>query len=237
MTELIAPLPESVRRHLDVNTHPGLELDKYARSWSAHLRPDKLSEHVQGPTIDRVVARSQSAPAELNFTALTQRRDAMLDALHARFLVAVTTGPLTLHLSRASALENAGICLHPLYGFVYLPGTGLKGMARAYAEIVWKPTQPAESAKQAILRVFGNESGEPEKARQRAGGVVFHDAWPVEWPLLQADIVNNHHRDYYSDKPQPPGDWEAPNPVNFLSVRPKTAFSFAVSKRRREREG
>ena len=50
-----------------------------------------------------------------------------------------TTGPLTLHLVRASALENAGICLHPLYGFVYLPGTGLKGMARAYAETVWLP--------------------------------------------------------------------------------------------------
>ena len=38
-----------------------------------------------------------------------------------------TSGRLTLHLARASALENAGLCLHPLYGFTYLPGTGLKG--------------------------------------------------------------------------------------------------------------
>ncbi len=58
------------------------------------------------------------------------------------------SGPLTLHLARASALENAGLCLHPIYGFAFLPGTGLKGLARAYAETVWLPSQtdPAEAA-------------------------------------------------------------------------------------------
>ncbi len=57
-------------------------------------------------------------------------------------------------------LENAGICLHPIHGFPYLPGTGLKGLARAYAETVWKPAQADANAAQAeIERVFGKVAG------------------------------------------------------------------------------
>ncbi|HOL62308.1 MAG TPA: hypothetical protein PK103_02950, partial [Elusimicrobiales bacterium] len=41
--------------------------------------------------------------------------------------------PFTIHLSRATVLENTGICFHPIYGFVYIPGSGIKGLARAYA--------------------------------------------------------------------------------------------------------
>src|SRR5581483_6165314 len=72
------------------------------------------------------------------------------------FFSSTTTGPLTLHLARASALENAGICLHPLYGFASLPGSALKGMARAYAETIWLPTQTDQKqAWRQIEDVFG----------------------------------------------------------------------------------
>jgi CRISPR-associated protein Cmr6 len=64
-----------------------------------------------------------------------------------------------------------------------------------------------------------------------AGAVVFHDAWPVEWPRLQVDILNNHHAGYYQ-KAEPPGDWDSPVPVYFLSVPPGQRFRFAVSPRR-----
>jgi CRISPR type III-B/RAMP module RAMP protein Cmr6 len=40
---------------------------------------------------------------------------------------------LALHLSRAGGLENANICLHPVHGIPYIPGSGLKGLAHAYA--------------------------------------------------------------------------------------------------------
>lgn len=109
-----------------------------------------------------------------------------------------TGGPLTLHLSRGSALENAGICLHPLYGFVYLPGSGLKGMARAYAETVWaraeiKAGKDKTNTWQRIEEVFGwapdSDKGKDHKPvgvdkRSKednicTGAVVFHDAWPT----------------------------------------------------------
>ena len=54
--------------------------------------------------------------------------------------------------------------------------------------------------------------------------------WPEKWPGLLVDIVNNHHPTYYRGE-GPPGDWDSPNPVYFLAVRPGTAFSFGLSKR------
>jgi CRISPR-associated protein Cmr6 len=185
----------------------------------------------------------------------------MLDGVGALKFRCTTTGPLTLHLARASALENAGICLHPLYGFVYLPGSGLKGMARAYAETVWLPTQfeadangqpvsPAEGQKAAaawdqIEQVFGwaphSDDDKPWKPRSAArhgdqdsaasGSVIFHDAWPENWPRLELDLVNCHHTDYYQGK-DPPGDWESPNMVSFLAIGQGNTFLFALSKRR-----
>ena len=141
MSTLTVPVSRPLRAVLDQNTHPGLFLDKYVPSWSDALPPDKLSEWVQRPAVEAVVRLSQNTPAGLPFPALCSRRAQMLRSLRADVFRGTTSGPLTLHLARASALENAGLCLHPLYGFAYLPGTGLKGLARAYAETVWLPTQ------------------------------------------------------------------------------------------------
>mgnify|MGYP005844810167 CR=1 FL=1 len=230
---LIAPLPRSLQQRLVQNTHPGLMLDKYAGSWDdqATAAAGKLSERVQKPAIQAVVRLSRQAPAEFDFASLQLRRRRLLATLPATTLACTTTGPLTLHLARASALENAGICLHPIYGFAYLPGSGLKGMARAYAETVWKPGQPDAAAAQAdIETAFGNQPGEPKENRQRAGAIVFHEAWPTAWPRLVTDILNNHHATYYRGQ-EPPGDWDNPIPVYFLAVPAGTTFEFALSKR------
>jgi CRISPR-associated protein Cmr6 len=146
-----------------------------------------------------------------------------LTSLSALSWPATTAAPLTLHLSRASALENAGICLHPLYGFVYLPGSGLKGMAGAYAETV------CSAAKADIERVFGRAP--KGKIEGWAGSVIFHDAWPEAWPKLVIDIVNNHHKRYYRGE-DAPGDWEDPEPSCFLALKPGVTFAFALSPRR-----
>ncbi len=80
-----------------------------------------------------------------------------------------TSSPLTLHLSRSNALENAGLALHPVYGFAYLPGSGLKGMARSAATL--NGLDPNR-----IIEIFGNEPGEAREEMQLAGAVCFHDA-------------------------------------------------------------
>lgn len=261
---LIVPLPESTRKLLEYNTHPGLALDKYAKSWDERGQlSGELSEQVQKPTVTRVVHRSEKEPQGLEYHSLYARRQTVLHKVRATEFKCATVGPLTIHLSRASALENAGICLHPLYGFVYLPGSGLKGMARAFAETVWLPAQPdRKAAWRSIEDVFGwadtpdrkKQIGDPNHPAEKrfeheddpdspevvasTGCIIFHDAWPTAWPPLIVDIVNCHHRDYYGaradDTEHPPGDWENPIPVYFLAVPANVQFSFALSKRKME---
>jgi CRISPR-associated protein Cmr6 len=224
---LIVPLPQGVRGLLRacadhtglVGVHPGLVLDKFALSWDDAGATRGLSERVQKPTVEQVVRLSAAPPPGLPFDDLVRRWERATAGAVA--FTGTTAGPLTLHLARASALENAGICLHPLYGFTYLPGSGLKGLARAFAETV------AAATPDDVRRVFGFT----EKAGSAAGSVVFHDAWPKVWPRLATDILNSHHPEYYS-KGEPPGDWEDPVPVYFLSVPAGVPFRFAVAPRR-----
>jgi CRISPR-associated protein Cmr6 len=145
-------------------------------------------------------------------------------------------------LSRATALENAGIALHPLYGFAYLPGSGLKGAARAYAETVWLPAQSDQvAASQQIIDVFGCAPGSErdkewlpavrqEAEVSQAGAVAFHDAWPETWPKLFVDIAAIHHPKYYQGS-EPPGDWETPSLVSFLAIPPDINFRFSLAPR------
>ena len=152
-----------------------------------------------------------------------------------------TQGPFTIHLSRDIALENTGICFHPIYGFVYIPGSGIKGLARAYAEQVWKPDQnkqnKKEQAEKTIIEIFGNENTEKDPTKMKAGKVVFHDAFPESIPQLYVAISNCHHPGYYSEdkkimeqlKQGETGDFENPNPVYFLAVKEGATFNFVLS--------
>ncbi|HUY35533.1 MAG TPA: type III-B CRISPR module RAMP protein Cmr6 [Pirellulales bacterium] len=216
-------LPQSTIALLNLATidhrHPGLQLDKFSVPGDQTAQRKALSD----------VCRIAGDPTL--FSALIERRRRLLATVPSTTAFSCTsTGPLTLHLARASALENAGICLHPLYGFVYLPGSGLKGMARAYTTVV------AGALEADVVAVFGNQPGEPKSDRQTAGQIVFHDAWPAAWPKLIVDIVNNHHPAYYQakddDNAHPPGDWEDPIPVYFLAVPHDTQFEFALAPRR-----
>lgn len=220
---------EAVRTLVDRHgcDHPGLVLDKFGYRWH-----DQAT--VKGALQKVVTTRPADADVFLQRLA---RWNSMLQATLATQFAARTAGPFTLHLARAAALENAGLCLHPLYGFVYLPGSGLKGLARAYAETIWRKGRDDTAAKRDIHEVFGNEPGESNPHEQRAGNIVFHDAWPDAWPELTLDLVNNHHRDYYnasdsSKDSYPPGDWEEPTMVSFLAVKSGTRFLFALGKRR-----
>lgn len=227
-------LPKGVVAVLDEvavrQRHPGLQLDKLSLPGRQEAQRELIEK----------VCQTTGDPHLLS--VLSKRREEMLAVAGAERFRATTTGALTLHLARASGLENAGIHLHPVYGFACLPGSGLKGMARAYAETVWlvDRSDPA-AAWNDIRAVFGWASRSEEGKRWKpesvddvggssAGSVVFHDAWPVEWPRLAPDLVNNHHKRYYEGEDDP-GDWDKPEMAYFLSVFSGTTFDFALSPR------
>ncbi len=222
--------------------HPGLTLDKFSiqniPGWDSNKQKTALLNLV-----------SLSGKEEF-LESLLKHRDKTLKALGAEEWNMDTAGPFSLHLSRGSALENAGLCLHPLYGFAYIPGTGLKGLARAYAETIWFRSEK-EGGKdekelwERIRGVFGwgkdtdqgkdwaPEGFQKEASDESSGSIRFHEAWPLAWPKLMVDIVNNHHAKYYGSEKEtdPPGDWEDPSLNYFLAVREGTPFNFALSKR------
>ncbi|HVC96171.1 MAG TPA: type III-B CRISPR module RAMP protein Cmr6 [Pirellulales bacterium] len=196
--------------------HPGLQLDKFSEPDDQTAQKEALA-----------VVSAIPGDATLLSALIERRRCANGAVAGIRTFRCATSGPLTLHLSRASALENAGICMHPLYGFVYLPASGLKGMARAYAETVWFPAQfgaaengepvntdqqqRASEAWRRIEAVFGRAPNcdqgkmwkpkgllrQPPEDNSAAGQIIFLDAWPTAWPRFIVDIVNNHHPNYY----------------------------------------
>jgi CRISPR-associated protein Cmr6 len=211
-----AAVPVGIRRLLETHgcDHPGIALDKFIyRSADQSFVKHALQK----------VVEINNATNDQSFQELRERWMALINPEGKPPLRCITTGSLTLHLARASALENAGLCLHPIYGFAYIPGSGLKGMARAYAETVWLPAQPDKPrAWRHIEDVFGwtpnldrrqqiNNPDHPAEPRRTddndpdspeikasSGDIVFHDAWPETWPKLVVDIVNNHHPHYYT---------------------------------------
>ena len=238
MLDIELALPESARKLVaqasPSRINPGLQLDKLSSGGDQQAQGKALASVTQC-----------SGDGEL-LEALLVRRDAALADLGAVRLQGRTVGPLTLHLSRSGALENAGIALHPVYGFAWLPGTGLKGLARAWAETVWAsaPEQVDKAAAWNKIRAVFGTSPQSDRgkgwlpddvnppAEDCVGRIVFHDAWPKAWPKLVRDIVNNHHSKYYQGNGRDyPGDWEDPVPVNFLAVADGTIFDFAVSDR------
>ena len=202
----------------DAISHPGLLLEKWHQ------------EAERGRPAKEQLARATLATGdEAILRAVSERRRAVLS--DSRLWRRKTAGALSLHLASSGSFENAGLCLHPLYGFAYIPGTAIKGLARAYATTV------AKAAADDIEAVFGPDNIAADEPGA-AGAVVFYEAWPTRWPRLEVDIVNNHHRDYYEAiNDAPAEDWEAPNPVNFLTVRRGTEFEFAIAARRKDDAG
>jgi CRISPR-associated protein Cmr6 len=220
-------LLEEVRKLVDkneLNCNPSLYLDKFTGYLSQEDAKDALKKITKLTKNSYLITKNrlellQNLP---NFTSKKFK----------------TQGPFTIHLSRDIALENTGICFHPIYGFVYIPGSGIKGLARAYAEQVWKPAQSnKDDAEKTIIEIFGNENTEKDPTKMKAGKVVFHDAFPEIVPQLYVSISNCHHPGYYSEdkkimeqlKPGETGDFENPKPVYFLAVKEGAVFNFGLS--------
>jgi len=146
---------------------------------------------------------------------------------HVETFEAITDSRLIVGLGSTSVIET-GMTLHPLYGFPYLPGSGLKGLARAYAEMA---VEPKPNGKE-IHEIFGSDDKDPKKAilDNYQGKVFFMDGLPVTFPKLELDIMNPHYDAYYKGE-KPPADYLNPVPVTFLAVAAGEKFFFALYSR------
>lgn len=96
--------------------------------------------------------------------------------------------------------------------------------------VVYRALFGAPDAREdATMRENGFEAG------AAAGLVTFHDALYVPGSLagnkpFAADVLTVHHKGYYDSSGQSaPNDYDSPNPVAFLTVRPKCRLLLALS--------
>jgi CRISPR-associated protein Cmr6 len=150
-----------------------------------------------------------------------------------------------------------GITLRHVSGLPVIPGSALKGAARAYAlytiaaehfsgrtdlnalddELGAGKHDNIPVARQ-FHRIFGGLPG-ADGDGAASGECVFYDAvvmgrsgLPGEGSLFEADVLTPHFPDYYRNEGGiAPSDDQNPIPVTFLTVAPKTRFAFAVGLR------
>lgn len=130
---------------------------------------------------------------------------------------------LVTGLGAPHVLETS-LTLHRVYGFPFIPGSTVKGVTRAYAELVLRKGEDNPE----FRRVFGSQV--------QAGEVIFFDAIPAQPPQLRLDVMNPHYSEYYQGGNTPPADWLSPKPVYFLTVE-RTPFLFALGARTKGANG
>ena len=207
------------------------ERDKKSENKTAALRAALQLTKTDKDTLDALAARQQALAAPL---------------IEARSLFAIdgrSLAPFTTGLGNEHPLENGFAFLNP-YGLPYLAGSGVKGVlrqaARELASGEWGDAQEwSETASHALQigqrRVamsmldvlFGRESESGEREHVR-GALSFWDVIPrIEGEGLQVDVMTPHQTHYYqqADSPHESGQ---PNPINFLTVPPGSAFTFHV---------
>jgi CRISPR type III-B/RAMP module RAMP protein Cmr6 len=180
---------------------------------------------------------------EVNAVVSVQRRHAK-DPAHWAPAGAITLnaklgGRLIINQA-GGVLENAGLCLHRHFGYPYIPGSAVKGIARHAAWCEWQEAEePQKRAIAAmIVKVFGyptNDKGldafiEPDKKKRKAtvGNIAFMAAVPQGKAELVVDIVNCHHMKYYGGEKDTATDDESANPQFFPVVESGSEWRFSL---------
>ncbi|MBC7233574.1 MAG: type III-B CRISPR module RAMP protein Cmr6 [Chloroflexi bacterium] len=221
--------------------NPGLIFDRFAPDWSR--QPTLKKEGLEA------VRRAAVRVDEQLLRDWNARWKALVRAANGESFPLKTDWRFIAGLGRKGSLE-VGFTFH-LYGFPILPGSSVKGVARAWALLQIAEKVGASELKDldGILSADGDEErkkyegwkvGQPAEVQQladdfraifgttaAAGQAVFFDAIPTRKPTLELDIMNPHYPRYYSGE-EFPTDWQSPVPVYFLTVAPNTEFCFAV---------
>ncbi|GAB4580213.1 MAG: hypothetical protein Fur0022_29520 [Anaerolineales bacterium] len=225
--------------------NPGLIFDRFAPDWGRDSDKEAKKKGLQA-----VIASHEKTDTKL-LSEWQARWKAVAAVAHAEPFTLKTDWRFVAGVGTKGPLET-GFTFHR-YGFPILPGSSVKGVARAFA-ISWYAEQMGkEDEINKLVEILSEEKeadfekkfkqqfpeGNSEAGKNlrvifgttgMAGGAIFFDAIPAQNPQLELDLVNPHYPDYYRDSSghTPPTDWQSPIPSYFLTVAPHQEFCFAV---------
>jgi CRISPR-associated protein Cmr6 len=161
------------------------------------------------------------------------------------------TSRLLVGHGNGSAAE-VGLTVHHTWGVPMIPGSALKGLCAHYTAATYGPLRPKfagpkwEKDPRRIADPPGDYYralfGAPDVSNDASAGlVVFHDALYVpdstagDRPFA-VDVLTLHQRSYYGQDRKRggiagqhwPNDYDSPNPVGFISVRPGVKLLLGV---------
>ena len=189
------------------HAHAGLWLQ---RGWPAFVTGD--SENNKTGHINKLCTIRPSALYEKAF----RRWEKTAKTLPGATLFATVSQRLLIGSNAASALETGAAIQHS-YGMPMIPGSAVKGCARAYAQQLGLHAEY-------LAMLFGLDEGE----LAGPGGLVWHDAWwhpssQEKYPFV-ADVVTVHHPDYYQGSTPLASDTDTPVPNAQLATHGEFFF-------------
>ncbi len=217
------------------SANTGLLYDRMADIWSNGNA--KLDNRQQDGFLKDIAQQARGAERETQplLAGLHARRAALWQARGAAEVRVTPAAPLVSGLGMSHALE-VGFSWDRNLGVPFLPGSSLKGAARAYAE-QWlvaataKDSPERQALQDEFVRLFGARGAAPD-----SGCVIIHALYPETPPTLRLDVLNPHFSPYYLEG-EAPGDWHAPRPVYFLTAAPGPHWRTAVQPTVRAAEG
>jgi len=151
---------------------------------------------------------------------------------------------------------DVGLTVHHTWGVPLLPGSAQKGLLAHYIDAVYGEAGPLDDerrkwraptwqdgrvasedrAGEYFAALFGAPAVTGDETAARSGAVEFHDALyvpgsaPGDKPFAR-DVLTVHQKTYYDSagKGGAPSDWDDPNPVGFITVRPKVRFLLVLT--------
>jgi CRISPR-associated protein Cmr6 len=197
--------------------HVGLWL---ARGWKSFTKSE--GDEQQNGKAGHLNVACRQKPSTLYAQAYQRWQEATAEPARFRRLYARLDQRLFIGLTAASAIET-GVCTSHSYGMPMLPGSSVKGAARAYAGAIGVPPDY-------LAALFGEDEDSAQTGQRTAGAgtLVWHDSWWIPekdaFPFVR-EVVTVHHQQYYAGMGEAT-DFDSPVPNAQIAVQ--GSFYFVV---------
>lgn len=221
------PIYQDHHAHKGENANAGLWFERffdYGHSNSWKVEADTKSRFLTDLLQTHKLAGSREQIEQHAF-----RQCGLVQALGGNVMAMRAEWHFASGLGNPHPLEN-GLIWHPTLATPYLPGSAVKGLARAWLE-------QHDYNPELRRRLFGTSTKEPDGSTFDSGEIIFFDALPLERVALVQDVMTPHMGDWYAKGDTEPGknsttpaDWHNPVPVQFLACK-SIRLMFSVAPR------